>query len=179
MIEKKQMFIIAVAVLFTMIFHELGHFLTGKMLGYNLKISLNMVKPQEGETISEIHRLYITAGGTLFTILQAIAAFLILQIKKPGIIFPFLLSPLILRSWAYLVSPVHLQDEGILSIYFGWNPWVIPALTWLVFLTLIIATIKQLDVKFIEVVKVFLLCLVFYWLFLAFDYVIFVKLELL
>ena len=173
MIEKKQILIIAIAVLFTMIFHELGHFLTGKMLGYNLKITLNMVKPQEGETIAENHRVYITAGGTLFTILQAFAAFFILQIKRSEIIFPFLISPLILRSWAYMVSPVHLQDEGILSIYHGWNPWILPALTWLVLVTLIITTIKQLDIKFIKVVKVFFLCLIFYWLFLALDYVIF------
>ncbi|RED24792.1 hypothetical protein BD847_1528 [Flavobacterium cutihirudinis] len=118
-IDLKYILIILIAVFFSTLFHELAHWSMGEILGNKMTASLNSANTISGEFKHEWNRNFITAAGPIFTILQAIAVFFLLNKYPKKELFPFLLFPFAMRFWAGLANLLGPNDEGRLGLSLG------------------------------------------------------------
>jgi len=123
--------IILFVVIISCFIHEFGHFITGEILGNQMTMNLNMASAVNGYA-EPWHALMVYAGGPLFTLIQALAALLLLTYYSQSLLlFVLVLEPVTLRIWPYLVSPFMSQDEAKIASYLEIPPWIIPAITWI------------------------------------------------
>lgn len=99
----------------TYLFHEVGHWLAGELLGNDMVLSLNNAAPQSGYYIKEVHNLYVTMGGPAFTILQAVIFLLVIEITKSIYAYPFVIFAAFSRFFSDVFGGLSLQDEGRIS----------------------------------------------------------------
>lgn len=136
---KREVFIyiiwIFLAVLITMIAHELGHYITGSVLGNNMIMDLNGSRPTQGNFVAEWHLPIVAIAGTIVTLFQAFIFMLLLNIFPTKNLYPFLIYPFIYRLVPYkiaIIQPERLwrQDKAQFAQYFNFNPWmlIIPVL---------------------------------------------------
>lgn len=118
-IDLKYIVIILIAVFLSTLFHELAHWGTGEILGNKMTASLNSANVISGEYKHEWNRNFITGAGPLFTILQAIVVFFLLNKYPKKELYPFLLFPLAMRFWAGLANLLGPNDEGRLGLSLG------------------------------------------------------------
>jgi len=131
-IDFKYAGIIVGVVMTSCFIHEFGHFITGVLLGNKMKMTLNMTAPLH-EYLHAWHAPVVSSAGPLFTLLQAIVAFVLIQYDFSNrTLFVFLLTPVTLRIWSYLVSPFRAQDEAIVGQACGLAPWIFPLVVWLI-----------------------------------------------
>ena len=124
-------------VILSCIIHEFGHFLTGVLLGNNMGMDLNRAYPLEGSYAASWHYPIVVSAGPVFTMVQAILALVLIHVSVPtNFLYAFLLEPVTLRIWPYLVSPFMFQDEAKVCDYLGMSPWVLPIGVW-IFLALL------------------------------------------
>ena len=127
-INIKYILITAIAVISSFFFHELAHFITGKILGYEMGISLNSAFLLEGEYQSEWHQQLISAAGPIFTILQAILIFYCIQKTNNRYWYPFLFFAFYFRVLATVISIFNPNDEARISAWLGLGYWILPLL---------------------------------------------------
>ncbi|MDY0990401.1 hypothetical protein SOM12_23435 [Flavobacterium sp. CFBP9031] len=118
-IDLKYILIILIVVFLSTLFHELAHWCTGEILGNKMTASLNSVNLVSGEYKNEWNRNVVTAAGPLFTILQAIVTYILLNKYPKKELYPFLLFTLVMRFWAGLANLLGPNDEGRLGLSFG------------------------------------------------------------
>jgi len=124
--------IVFLVVVISCLFHEFGHYITGMLLGNEMGMTLNRAYPLSGNYIESWHHPTVVALGPVFSIIQASISLLLLYKYAPNKwLYAFLITPVTLRVWPYLVSPVMSQDEAIVSSYLGMSPWVLTISTWL------------------------------------------------
>ena len=118
-----------------MIFHEFGHYITGRFLGNSMVMDLNGTRPLQGRFIEEWHLPIIAISGSIFTFFQALLFFALLSFHQSKYLYPFLIYPFIYRLVPYVISvfnPERLwrQDKAQFAQYFNFNPWllILPAL---------------------------------------------------
>ena len=100
-------------------------------------MDLNRAYPVEGSYGASWHNPIVWSAGPVFTIFQAILALILIFISGPTkLLYAFLLEPVTLRIWPYLVSPFMFQDEAKVCDYLGMSPWVLPIGVW-IFLALL------------------------------------------
>jgi hypothetical protein len=107
------------AVLFTFIFHELAHWITGEGLGYSMGMSLNSAYPVSGKMADPFHEHIVSAAGPAFTILQALLCYILLLKGRSLYLYPFLFIPLYIRFLAGIMNLFMLNDEGRISAALG------------------------------------------------------------
>jgi hypothetical protein len=134
--DLRYLFMAGIAVLLTFAVHEFIHYLTGELLGNDMVMNLNEAYPVSGSFLRDWHFTVVTATAPLFTFLQACAFFLILRRKNIPLLFPFLVSPVIMRCLALGLTFVNPNDEARLSHDAGLTIWTLPALvcSFLIFL---------------------------------------------
>jgi hypothetical protein len=103
----------------TFFFHEFGHWIIGELLGNDMIFTLNGVRPKSGHFMNSLDDLYITLGGPIFTIFQAIIFLIIIEKYKTIYAYPFVFFPVFMR-WITLtitltVGHFNAQDEAIIS----------------------------------------------------------------
>ena len=128
--------IVLVAVVFTMLFHEFGHYLTGSLLGNTMKMNLNWVTPEGGSYAECWHKPLVYAAGPIFTLVQAFLFLGGLRISQNTLFYPFVLFPAVHRIWPYIVSPASYQDEVKLASHLDWPAWIVVGFLWLVLLAI-------------------------------------------
>jgi hypothetical protein len=131
------------AVVFSFFFHELSHWLAGKMLGYNMTMTLNAVTITKGVYLKSWHENFVSAAGPVFTILQAIVAYKIITHNKNMLLYPFLFFPLYMRSLAGVLNFINLNDEGRISNSIGIGTFTLSILVCSLLLFLVIKVSKQ------------------------------------
>lgn len=119
------------AVFFTMVFHEFGHYITGRLLGNSMKMNLNQVSPVGGSYAELWHKPLVYAAGPVFTLIQSFLLLRLLWVSNRSLLYPFVLFPAVHRIWPYLVSPASYQDEVKLASHLDWPPWIIVGFFWL------------------------------------------------
>jgi hypothetical protein len=97
------------------LFHELGHWLVGELLGNDMAYSLNYVWAKSGHYINASHEVYVSIGGPAFTILQAIIFLTILVKYKSIYLYPFIFFPMFMRLFSLVFGGFTLQDESRIS----------------------------------------------------------------
>lgn len=118
-IDLKYVLIVLCAVFFSTLFHEVAHWSMGEILGNDMYTSLNSAGPISGHYIQKWHTHAVTLAGPLFTILQAILFYFLLNKYPKKELYPFLLFPFAMRFWAGLANLLGPNDEGRLGLSLG------------------------------------------------------------
>ncbi|WP_299440002.1 hypothetical protein [uncultured Aquimarina sp.] len=142
-INIKYILITAIAVVSSFFFHELAHFITGKLLGYEMGMTLNSAFLLEGEYQSAWHQQLVSAAGPLFTMLQAFVIFYFIKKTNNKYWYPFLFFAFYSRVLAMIISIFNPNDEARISAWLGLGYWMLPLLVGFTLLILLIKTSKE------------------------------------
>lgn len=125
----KYILVMITATFLTFFFHEMSHWIAYELLGYDAGFTLNGASVKDSSIkLTKTHRMITSAAGPLFTIIQAIVFYYILQKRNNIMLYPFLFLPFIMRlgaSWANQFQP---NDEGRISLDLGLNLYTISAI---------------------------------------------------
>ena len=124
--KLKYVFITATAVFFSFFFHELAHWAAGELLGNKMGMSLNSTYPISGIYLKKWNENFVDAAGPLFTILQAVIFYLIINKTSSRYSYPFLLMAFIERFLAMALTFINLNDEARISNSLGLGLFTLP-----------------------------------------------------
>lgn len=96
----------------TYLFHEFGHWIVGELLGNTMVLSLNSSTSLSGYYLGSSDNLYISIGGPLFTILQALIFLAVIERTKSVYAFPLLFFAGFSRMFSLVFGGFILQDES-------------------------------------------------------------------
>ena len=136
-------FICAVAVFLSFFLHELAHWATGEILGYKMALTLNSSYALDAFYSKSWHQLAISAGGPVFSIIQAIVFFFIIKRSHNALLYPFLFFPLYMRLLAGIMNIFNLNDEGRIGHELGIGVYTLSALVCTFLFYLVFKTSKQ------------------------------------
>ncbi|MBN2214833.1 MAG: hypothetical protein JW723_11360 [Bacteroidales bacterium] len=100
---------------FTYLFHESGHWIVGEMLGNDMVLRLNNVTARSGYYIDKTHDLYISMGGPIFTILQALIFLILIEFTRSIYAYPFVFFAAFTRFFSIVFGGFNQQDEARIS----------------------------------------------------------------
>lgn len=142
-INIKYILITAVAVVLSFFFHELAHLLAGKLLGYDMAMTLNSAFLKGDEYQTTWHEQLVSAAGPIFTILVSFVFFYLIRKTKNIYLYPFLFFGFYMRFMAMLMSIVMPNDEARISAWLGLGNWILPLMVCFTLLFLVIKTSKE------------------------------------
>lgn len=99
----------------TYLFHEFGHWSVGEMLGNDMVLGLNLSNARSGTYIGRTDALYVSLGGPLFTLLQAVIGLILVEKTKSIYAYSFLYFAAFCRFFSILLGGYYLQDEARIS----------------------------------------------------------------
>jgi len=145
----KYVAIALVAVFLTFFFHEGAHYVTGKLLGYDMWMNLNAAGLVEGKTYDkEWHYQLVSISGPIFTVIQAIAFFYVIKKTKSISWYPFLFIAAMMRIFASVISAtVNANDEARVSEWLGIGKMTLPIIISLFLVYLVIKTAIAQKIK--------------------------------
>lgn len=111
----------------TFFLHEGAHWLAGVALGYDMRFSMNLVAPVGGYNAGW-HASLVTIAGPVVTILQAVAAYIVLRRRFFPQAYAFLYFAAFMRFAAMLMTPFNPNDEARLGAAAGLGEWTLPLL---------------------------------------------------
>jgi hypothetical protein len=110
------------------LFHELGHWSIGEILGNDMVYSLNWVWPKNGQYLSPEHGLYVRLGGPAFSILQALIALIVIEKFRTLYAYPFLFFAFFSRFFSLVFGGFSKQDEAFISASLGIGTYTVAIL---------------------------------------------------
>jgi len=110
---------------------------------------MNAVGLKEGQNYSnEWHGQIVALAGPIFTILQAVAFFLILKKTKKIKWYPFLFIAALMRLFATLISGfIKPNDEARVSEWLGIGKMTLPIIVSLILIYLVIDISKTININ--------------------------------
>jgi len=119
----------APVILVTWLVHELGHWLTSELLGYETAMSLNRTYLLQGSYEQIWHSLLVSSAGPLVTLSQGAVAFSLLRKKGwSSTAYLLLFTAFYMRLMASLINVINLNDEGRISSQLGLGTFTLPVL---------------------------------------------------
>ena len=125
-ISFKYILVALAAVLFSWFVHELAHWATGEALGIDMAMTLNKSYSKSNGYSAGWQEMIISAAGPFITIVQAFLFYFLLRRNGSNLLFPFLLTPLYMRTLAGVMNFINLNDEGRISRDLGIGPLTLP-----------------------------------------------------
>ncbi|MBQ4822415.1 hypothetical protein [Aquimarina sp. MMG016] len=135
--------ITGLAVVLSFFFHELAHFFAGKLLGYDMGMTLNSAFLLDGEYKTVWHNQLVSAAGPIFTIIVSFIFFYIIRKTNNRYWYPFLFFGFYMRSMAMFISVIEPNDEARISAWLGLGNWILPLTVCFTLLFLVIKTSKE------------------------------------
>jgi hypothetical protein len=134
---------------FSYLFHEFGHWTIGELLGNDMAYSLNYVWAKNGSYIESSDDLYISLGGPIFTIFQALIFLLMLRRYRTIYLYPFIFFPMFMRLFSIVLGGFGNQDEARIStiLNIGTYTVAIIVLTMLFLIVLRASQILRISLK--------------------------------
>jgi hypothetical protein len=120
------------------LFHELGHWSVGELLGNEMAYSLNYAWPKSGSYVHASDGVLASMGGPAFSIVQSLIALLIIERYRTLNAYPFAFFPMFSRYFSLLLGGFEKQDEAYIALMLGVWKYLV-ALIVLVTLTAIVA----------------------------------------
>jgi hypothetical protein len=111
----------------TFMIHETGHYLVGRLLGYQMVVTLNSAFPVGGYQ-SPLHAALASLGGPVVTMIQALMAVALIHRGGGMMVYGVLFAAFSMRALAAGISVIYPNDEARISLALGWNQWIIPLL---------------------------------------------------
>jgi len=121
----------------TFLFHELGHWTFGELLGNEMTLSLNNSTTKNGYFLNDSDALWSAIGGPLFTIIQALIFLFVTWKTKSSIAYSIAFFAVFSRYFSIVFGGINLQDEARIAFMLGINKYFIAA-TVLIILFLIL-----------------------------------------
>lgn len=146
--KVKYILISALAVFFSFFFHELAHWAAGELLGNKMGMSLNSTYPLCGSYLKNWHSTVVDAAGPLFTIIQGIVFYFIIDRTGNKLWYPFLLMAFIERFLAMALTFINPNDEARISESAGIGTFTIPLLVCMFLFHLVYRVAKKHDYGF-------------------------------
>lgn len=139
-----------IAVLLSCFSHELAHWIAGELLGNKMSMSLNGASPIAGEYKNEWNANIVTISGPIFTVMQAILFYFVVNKTKNINFYPLLFFPFVYRFFAGIANIFGANDEGRFGLSFGLGLYTVSILlcSFLLYLILKISVENKLDLKF-------------------------------
>ena len=85
--KLKLILIFILSAYFANFFHELGHWIVGEILGNDMILNINGVRPKSGEYIGNTE-LFILCGGPIFSIIISIIFWCLIEKYKIIYLYP-------------------------------------------------------------------------------------------
>jgi hypothetical protein len=120
------------------LFHELGHWSVGELLGNEMAYSLNYAWPKSGSYVHPGDSVLASLGGPAFSIVQSLMALLIIEKYIALTAYPFAFFPMFSRYFSLVLGGFEKQDEARIAVMLGMWKYLV-ALIVLVTLTAIVA----------------------------------------
>jgi hypothetical protein len=114
------------AFLATFLVHESAHWLMGAALGMDVEFRLNAVRYLSPTLPWQ--RTLADAAGPVVTIMQAIAAFVLVQRSGSVKAYAFLYVAAFMRFVAGVVTVLNPNDEARIGMVLGLGKWTLPVL---------------------------------------------------
>lgn len=134
-----------IIMILTFIIHEAGHFLMGKLLGYEMFVSINKAGiTQRGTASADWHQTLMTLNGPIVTYAQAIIGLLIAHRYKTIRAFLIVFAAFTMRLMAAVISLFSPNDEYRVSEWLGLGAWTLPVIAVAGLLLLTLLTSRQL-----------------------------------
>jgi hypothetical protein len=120
------------------LFHELGHWTVGEILGNRMVYSLNYVWAKEGYFAHASDQLYSSIGGPAFSILQSVFALLVIEKYKALYAYPFAFFPMYNRFFSLFLGGFSKQDEAWISATLGIGTYTVAIIVLVILLSIVI-----------------------------------------
>lgn len=130
------------------LFHELGHWTVGEILGNHMVYSLNYVWPKDGHYVQASHNLYVSIGGPAFSILQSIFALLVIEKYNALYAYPFAFFPMFSRFFSLAVGGFAKQDEARISAILDIGTYVVAIIVLVILVSIVITCSFNLRIGF-------------------------------
>lgn len=127
-INRKYILITPLAVLSSWLLHELAHYFTGELLGYDMAMTLNKSYPVNGSYNKNSHYHLISAAGPLVTLLEAFLVYFLMRRGRNYLLYPFLFTCFYIRLMAAIISFFNPNDEARISKALGIGTFTLPLL---------------------------------------------------
>jgi hypothetical protein len=134
---------------FTYLFHELGHWTLGELMGNDMTISLNNSAPRSGYFIKKSHSLWSAIGGPLFTILQALLFLIVAKRTKSIYAYSFIFMAVFSRFFSIVFGGISLQDESRIASMLNVNEYLVASIVLIILAILlwVSSRIMELNLK--------------------------------
>jgi len=130
------------------LFHELGHWTVGQLLGNQMVYSLNYVWPADGHYLHASDDLYVSVGGPAFSILQSIFALLIIEKYGTLYAYPFAFFPMFNRFFSLVFGGFGRQDEARISAILGIGTYVVAIVVLVTLVSIVMRCSYKLRIGF-------------------------------
>lgn len=127
-INRKVVLLFIPVAFLTFLFHEFGHWITGEFLGNEMVMNLNDVSARGGYYLDNSHNLFISMGGPVFTLFQALISLLLIQLTHSIYIYPFVFFAAFSRFFSIIFGGFSLQDEARISSILGIGSYSVAAI---------------------------------------------------
>jgi hypothetical protein len=101
------------------LFHELGHWSVGELLGNEMAYSLNYAWPKSGGYVHPSDSVLASLGGPAFSIVQSLMALLIIEKYIALNAYPFAFFPMFNRYFSLVLGGFEKQDEARIAVMLG------------------------------------------------------------
>jgi len=125
-VNTAYVFITFLAVVATWEIHEFAHWLAGRILGYQMAMTLNKSYSLQGTTAA--HAQIISGAGPLVTLGEAVLVFILMDRSNRRLLYPFLFTCFYCRLLAALISFRNLNDEARISKFLRIGTFTLPLL---------------------------------------------------
>jgi hypothetical protein len=142
-INSRYILLTLFAVLFSWLIHELIHYITGILLGYDMAMTLNTAYPVSGQYAQGWHYQVVSATGPLITIIEAIIVFALMRNGRRTTLYPFLFTCFYMRLLAAVLSIINPNDEARISKAIGLGTFTLPLLVVALLFYLVYKTSRQ------------------------------------
>jgi hypothetical protein len=130
----------------TYLFHELGHWTVGELLGNRMVYSMNLVWPRDGHYLDASHALWVSLGGPGFTLLQAALALLVIENFRTLDAYPFAFFPMFNRFFSDLFGGFSKQDEARIAHLLGGGTYLVAIIVLGLLLLIVIRCTFRLNI---------------------------------
>jgi hypothetical protein len=120
------------------LFHELGHWSVGEILGNHMVYSLNYVWAKDGHFVHASDQLYSSIGGPAFSIFQSAFALLVIERYKALYVYPFAFFPVYNRFFSLSLGGFSKQDEAWISANLGIGTYTVAIIVLVILLSIVV-----------------------------------------
>lgn len=141
-------------------FHELGHWLFGKLQGYNMGIDLNGVWLKNGNYNSVLDDVLVGIGGPAFSIVMTLIGLIVIEKYNSIYAYSFVFFPFFSRIFSLSLGEFSAQDEAGISASLEIGTYTVAIIVVSILLLIVLRASYKLRIGFKNNVLIFMTCFI-------------------